>query len=441
MCRIGPNMLLCDDEEFLRKMNAVRTTYTKSGWYAALKLDGHYDNVLSLLDNNEHMALRNKLLNGYWGTGNPNFEADIDAVILDVINLINSKYISQGDDLRPFDHAQIMQYLTLDVITSLSLGKAFGWVKEDRDVHEYIATMWVNFPIVHFLTTYPPATRFLSLPLMQKMMAPSMKDRVGLGKIKAVAFDAVSKRIAEKKAGTREKDARNDMMDSFIEKGLTESQIADNLLVQLLAGSDTTVSSLRHIFVQITGNPRIYNRLQAECRQVAKEVPANGIISYQQATQMPYLAACIKEVLRYYPPATGIFPRMVPKGGDYFEGKFLPEGTVIGMNRWNMSRKNKVYGVDCEVFRPERWLDSNREQIAKMEKSCELTFNVGRHRCLGEKIALMELYKMTFELMRRFEIANLDPLRPIKENINYGIWMQRRMLLRIEKRDVLDNRE
>lgn len=99
-----------------------------------------------------------------------------------------------------------------------------------------------------------------------------------------------------------------------------------------------------------------------------------------------------------------------------------------------MSRKNKVYGPDCEVFRPERWLDSKPEDIAKMEKSSEMLFNVGRHRCLGEKIALFELYKMTFEMMRRFEIASLNPMNPIKESINYGIWMQRGMFLRVEKR-------
>lgn len=435
MCRIGPNMLITDDGEFIRKMNTVRSAYSKSEWYSALKLDGHYENVLSSTDHAEHLALRNKLVNGYSGTGNPGFESDIDTVVMDVVDLINAKYLSIGDDLRPFDHSLIMQYLTLDVVTSLSLGKAFGWVKEDKDIHEYIETMWGNFPILNFLMSYPPSMRFLSLPVIQRSMAPSMKDRTGLGKIKGVAFDIVSKRVAEKQAGEKEV-RQGDMIDSFIKQGLSEAQIADNVLVQLLAGSDTTVSSLRASFVSIMSNPRIYKRLQAECDEVAKEIPFDRVISYQRAIRMPYLDACIKEALRYHPAATGPLPRTVPKGGDWYEGKFLPEGTVIGLARWNMSRKNKVYGIDCEVFRPERWLDSTPEQIAKMEKASELLFNVGRHRCLGERIALNELYKMTFEMMRRFEIANLDPLNPIKENINYGIWMQRGMFLRLEKRDV-----
>lgn len=226
------------------------------------------------------------------------------------------------------------------------------------------------------------------------------------------------------------------MTDSFIKQGLSEAQIADNVLVQLLVGSDTTVSSLRASFVSIMSNSRIYKRLQAECDEVAKKIPFNRVIPHQRAIRMPYPNACIKEALRYHPAATGSLPRTVSKGGDYYEGKFLPEGTVVGFARWNMSRKNKVYGIDCEVFRPERWLDSTPKQITKTEKASELLFNVGRHRCLGERIALNELYKMIFEMMRRFETANLDPLDLIKENINYGIWTQRGMLLRLEKRDV-----
>lgn len=424
-------MLLTDDEEFVRRMNSVRSEYKKASWYKPLKMDGNFDNVLSETENGNHMNLRNKLVNGYAGTGNPNFERDIDTVMWDVVNLIDNKYLSRNGNTRPFDHSAVMQYLTLDVVTSLSLGKAFGFVKEDKDIYEYCQTMWGNFPVMNFLMSYPPIISLLSLPAVQRNTAPSMKDRAGLGKIKGVAFDLVRERFQEKQAS---KDKRQDMMDSFIKHGLNEQQIADNVLVQLLAGSDTTVSILRTSFVHIISNAKIYQRLQAECDEASKDVPLAEIISYNRATQIPYLDACIKEALRYHPAATGSLPRVVPKGGDYYNGKFLPAGTVIGQARWNMSRKNKVYGEDCEVFRPERWLEATGDTLAKMERSNELLFMVGAHRCLGERIAKMELYKMTFELIRRYNVASLTPLQPIETSINYGIWMQRGMLLRVEER-------
>lgn len=432
MCRIGTNTLLTDDEDFIRKMNAVRSEYSKSEWYNALKMDGNHHNILSETDHAGHIDLRNKLVNGYAGTNNPNFESDVDVVLWDVINLINDKYISQGPDLKPLDFSAVMQYFTLDVVTSLSLGKAFGYVRQDKDIYNYIQTMWENFPVMNFMLAYPPVVRFLNLPAIQKNLVPSVKDRTGLGKIKGVAFDTVKQRFAEKQSG---KEGKIDMMDSFIKNGLSESQIADNTLAQLLAGSDTTVAVLRATFVHIVSNPHVYHHLQAECDEVARTIPMDEIIPYQRATSMPYLDACVKESLRYHPAATGLLPRVVPKGGDYYNGKYLPPGTVIGLAQWNMTRKNKVYGEDCEVFRPERWLEASPEKLARMEKSHELLFMTGRHRCLGERIARTELYKMTFEVLRRFELASMNPLRPIDQSVNYGIWMQRGMWMRVERRD------
>ena len=42
--------------------------------------------------------------------------------------------------------------------------------------------------------------------------------------------------------------------------------------------------------------------------------------------QIEYLNRVIREGLRDFPPAPDIFPRIVPRGGDFIMGKFLPEG-------------------------------------------------------------------------------------------------------------------
>lgn len=42
--------------------------------------------------------------------------------------------------------------------------------------------------------------------------------------------------------------------------------------------------------------------------------------------QLPYLNLVIKEGLRMFPPAADIFPRVVPVGGEFVMGSFLPEG-------------------------------------------------------------------------------------------------------------------
>lgn len=426
-------MLLTDDDEFVRKMNNVRSSYSKSAWYKAFKLDGNHDNILSQLDLDQHLELRNKVASGYAGTNNPTFESDIDSVIRTVLQQIDAKYNSRGSDIKPLDYSNMMMFMTLDVTTLLAMGKEIGFVKADQDLYEYVATMWNNFPVVNFLTSYPPLVSFLSLPFIQRHTAPSVKESTGLGKIKAFAFEQVNQRLALKEAG---KATKEDMMGSWIKNGLNENQLADNMLVALLAGSETTATILKALMILVISNSRVCRKLQDACDEVLHEIPLTQVISYSRAQQIPYLDACVKEALRYHPAGTGPLPRAVPKDGDWYNGKFIPGGTIIAHARWNMARKNKVYGQDCEVFRPERWLEASGEQLARMERSNEALFMTGKHRCLGERAAKMEIYKVTFELMRRYDISSLTPSQPMRESYNYGLWMQRGMPIRVEEREV-----
>jgi cytochrome P450 len=237
-----------------------------------------------------------------------------------------------------------------------------------------------------------------------------------MGKIKAVTRDIIAGRFGPKQ------ETKSDITQSFVRHGLTEGEIMDESLLQILAGSDTSATILRSGFIQIISNPRIYKRLQAECDSA--NVPLADIISDNRSLELPYLNACIKESLRFHPAATGLMPRVVPPEGDTFNGMYLPGGTEIGFCAWNVYRKNPVYGADADFFRPERWLEADAEQLAKMEKSFELIFGYGRNRCMGEKIANIELRKIFFELVRRYDISFLDPTKPLESDRNYGLWIQ-----------------
>ena len=59
---------------------------------------------------------------------------------MEFINLINRKYISDENHFRPLDFARATQLLTLDVITAIAFGKAFGYCANDKDLHDYIKT-------------------------------------------------------------------------------------------------------------------------------------------------------------------------------------------------------------------------------------------------------------------------------------------------------------
>ena len=89
---------------------------------------------------------------------------------------------------------------------------------------------------------------------------------------------------------------------------------------------------------------------------------------------------------------------MVPAEGETFDGKFIPGGTSIGMNLAGLLRNKKVFGVDADMFRPERFLELNEAARIDMQRNVELIFGFGRWMCVGKMIAFMELNKIFFEV-------------------------------------------
>lgn len=428
--RIAPNILVTADTELVRKINAVRSPYYRSDWYKAFRFDADRENAFSETDKDRHTALKSKLSPGYSGKENPNLEPDMDKVIMTFIELIKKKYVSRGDKTVPVDIGQKFQFLTLDIITCLGSGQPFGWL-EDEDKYEYISTLEGAMPAMNFMSAVPALSRLTRQPWVQRLILPKIKDRTGMGAVKGHAHGIIRKRIEANKV---EKQPRNDMLQSMIEHGLSEGEIADDSLLQILAGSDTSGTILRSALICTMANPRVYRKLQEEVCNAG--VPSDQIISYARAQQLPYLNAVIKETMRWYPVNTGLNPKVAGPDGDEYNGMAIPPGTEVGYSAWALYRHNPVYGSDCHLYRPDRWIEAEPERLAKMSAEWEMVFLMGRYRCLGEKIARVELAKCLFEIMRRFDYSHVDPMKPLQKEDNYGLWMQRGLWVRIEELEV-----
>lgn len=123
----------------------------------------------------------------------------------------------------------------------------------------------------------------------------------------------------------------------------------------------------------------------------------------------------------------------VPPSGDIFAGHFLPGGTRIAHNFWAVVRDPDIFGPDVEVFRPERWLHANPDKRAEMERTADLVFGYGRWGCAGKSVALMELNKFYFEMLRRFEFQLLDPKKSMKSR-NHNLFLQSDMWVVVTER-------
>ena len=103
-------------------------------------------------------------------------------------------------------------------------------------------------------------------------------------------------------------------------------------------------------------------------------------------------------------PAVGLsLERVVPPGGAVISGTYLPAGTVVGANAWVLHRNPTAYAPDPHAFRPERWLDSDTEQLKLMEQSF-FAFGAGSRACLGRNISMLEMSKFVPQVLRHFEM-------------------------------------
>ena len=155
--------------------------------------------------------------------------------------------------------------------------------------------------------------------------------------------------------------------------------------------------------LMISTNPRVLRALQAEI-DATTTTTTTAIISDATARALPYLTSTIRETLRWLPPGVDLAAKVVPPGGDVWEGVALPAGTEIGWNALGLMRVAEVWGEDAGQFRPERWLEveEGSERLREMEGLVELVFAGGsRYQCLGRAVAMVEMRKVLFEVSLR----------------------------------------
>ncbi|KAI0434920.1 cytochrome P450 [Xylaria sp. FL1042] len=428
LARIGPNELLSTDPDVLRRMSAVRSLYTKGIFYETGRITPEDDTVVSLRNDEKHRALRAKMGTAFGGKENEGFGfgAGIDRQILGLVHLIDVKYLSTATEYRPVQFFRKVSFFALDVIGDISFGRAFGFLSQDIDLYEYHQISDDALPLMNIVSTMPWLASILhKWPF--SMMLPTEGDRVGFGRLMGLVKSVVDGRLAPGAA------PQSDMMQAFINSGMTRSELTQQVFVQIIAGSVSTTTAICMTILCLLTNPSAYSALQREIDDALSAGKLSSPVADCEAKSMAYLQAVIKEGLRFYPPVIGLGSKQVPEGGDVINGYYVPEGTQIGMNFFGLMRSKEIWGPDANAFRPERWLDADPDHTRRMNMVVALGFGFGKYQCLGKPIAMMELNKIFVELLRRYDFAIVNPQSPIKAR-SAIFWAVDDFWLRITKR-------
>lgn len=328
----------------------------------------------------------------YSGKDIPDREGRVDGRVMDHVNLIEAKYISTPNELKTLDLARVAQYFTVDVITDVAFGKPFGFLAADDDLHDYIKSLGPLMPVLELLANITWLCSILDNKYVKKLLTPTANDGSAMGKMIAVAQEAVARRY---KPGAEQ---IQDMLGSFMKNGITQLEAESESLLQVMAGSDSTATAIWIIMYLIMTNPSVHTKLRAEIDEADKNKQLSWpVLTEAEAKTLPYLQAVIKEGLRTWPPVTGLAIKWVPPSGEALEdGRVIPGGTRMAWSWWGMQHNQDIYGSDAHYFRPDRWLElePGSERLVRMERTQELIFGSGRYGCLGKSLAFVELNKV-----------------------------------------------
>ena len=97
---------------------------------------------------------------------------------------------------------------------------------------------------------------------------------------------------------------------------------------------------------------------------------------------------------------------------------------------YHLARQTSIWGEDALEFRPERWLDANKEPVSQYQF---VTFNAGPRICLGKSLALLELKTAIATLYRQFHFE-LKTSQPVTYGTSLTLPMKHPLRMKVSKR-------
>lgn len=317
-------------------------------------------NSVLLLDRGDHLRQRRLLL--------PPFHGERMRRYLEEIDQLANEGIDQWPLGEPFAMREKTQEITLDVILRVIFGisdPARRAAFRDR------------------MTALDPGQfRKIALPALRKDF-PGSPWRVF--KRRRAALDALLfEEIAARRAMPREErgeDILSMLLDARDEQGepMTDQELRDELMTLVVAGHETTATSLAWTMHLLYRNPDSMRRLQDEARAGGFEL----------------IDSAIKESLRMRPIIPIVARRLTAPME--FRGMQLEAGTVLAPNIYLTHMREDLY-PEPKRFKIDRFVEKQPDTYAW------LPFGGGIRRCIGASFALYEMRVILQAILRRTEL-------------------------------------
>ena len=193
-----------------------------------------------------------------------------------------------------------------------------------------------------------------------------------------------------------------DFLSCFVslgDEGLTDSEMRNELIALVTAGSDGIGISLNQTMSHLASYPEVDETLQKESAQVLD----GRLATYEDLANLPYSELVVKESMRVAPPAGSVV--RIAVGADEIGGCSIPAGSRVLFSSWVMHRDPRWFDEPLR-FKPERWTPAFERGLPIC---AYLPFGRGPRTCIGAALAMVSLRLMIVTITQRYRFRTAVP--------------------------------
>ncbi|ETI21603.1 hypothetical protein G647_07950 [Cladophialophora carrionii CBS 160.54] len=325
---------------------------------------------------------------------------DLEVFREPVDNLLEALPANGVVDLQPFFFR-----LTLDVTTAFLFGESVRSLEKLESAGES-----------DFASAFNTAQDFIA----KRMRLQDLYWLVGGSKFRRACHDVhrfadqIIDRNLSRDLGCDKGQKKYVFLDFLARNTPDRKALRSQIINILVAGRDTTACLISWTFFLLVRHPRVMDKLRSE---IASTLDGQAEATRSDLRRMNYLQNVLKETLRLYPSVpvnsrTALRTTVLPVGGgpDLRSPVLVPKGTSVAYSVYSMHRRPDFYGMDAELFRPERWEEHMAlDDDPTNSKWGYLPFNGGPRTCLGMDFGLAEAAYAVVRLIQRYPTIRLPP--------------------------------
>ncbi|KAI1424805.1 cytochrome P450 [Xylaria sp. FL1777] len=401
--RYGPNRYSIADPEALGTIYGHGTRFTKSSWYDAWSPPDGWT-LFADRSIERHASTRRQLQSTYSMTSLVSYEPYVNQCA-DIFSQRLSEMSQAGVAV---DMGHWLQCYAFDVIGHITYGERIGFLDRGADIKGFMRVIDNQLAYGTLIGIYSSFHR-LTFAVVNFLAG---KEGAGRQYLTRYTQSRIASEQEKRKTAGADNEEQTIGAEPFVSKFLAKFErdpeafsmqhILAGCIANIAAGSDTTGITLSAILFYLLRHPKCLRELREEIEEFRARGLLSDSFSFKETQQMPYLQAVMKETLRMHPAVGLPMERTVPEGGATICDRFFPAGTIVGVNSWVAHRNTQVFGADADEFRPERWLTSDKDKLAAMNRQW-IPFGVGSRTCIGRHISTLEISKLIPRIVYHFD--------------------------------------